>query len=273
VSGLHGHLDLLACADDSGRTILRRQSFSAPFHISKPHHDAGCLIVNLASPSPGLLSGDRVRVNVDVAAGARLLLSTPSASRLHTMSGGHAELVQEFNVACGGCLDFFPEYLIPQLRTRYLQRTRITVERGGMLLWCESIAPGRTASGEVFAYEELRFATDIFVGGTHILRERFRLVPGESALNALRARFASAYYASIACVAPDIASPADALRSLHEPDLAWVGCSALPAGGWIVKIVAADSVALRERLSRARQILYDAAGMPMPSIRRVTASG
>jgi urease accessory protein len=273
VSGLHGHLDLLACADDAGRTVLRRQSFSAPFHISKPHHDAGCLIVNLASPSPGMLSGDRVKVNVEVGSGARLLLTTPSASRLHTMSGGHAELVQDFTVACGGCLDFFPEYLIPQLRTRYRQRTRIAVEQGGTLLWCESIAPGRTASGEVFAYDELQFATDIFIGATHVLRERFRLVPGESALKALRAQFPSAYYASIVCVAPDISSPADSLRSLHDPDVAWVGHSARPAGGWIVKIVAADSVALRDRVSRARQILYDAAGMRMPSIRRVTGSG
>ena len=268
---MHGHLDLLACADDAGRTVLRRQSFSAPFHISKPHHDAGWLSVNLASPSPGLLSGDRVKVKVEVAEDARLLLTAPSASRLHTMSGGHAELVQDFTVACGVCLDFFPEYLIPQRRTRYRQRTRVHVEKGGTLLCCESIAPGRTASGEVFAYDELRFATDIFVGASHILRERFRLVPGESALRALRARFPDAYFASIVCVAPEIASPADSLRSLHDPDAAWVGCGVLPAGGWIVKIVAADSVTLRDRLSRARQILYSVAGMPMPSVRRVTA--
>src|SRR6266446_1012849 len=220
---LHGHLDLLACSDDAGRTVLRRQSFAAPFHISKPHHDAGWLIVNLASPAPGLLAGDRVKVNVEAGNGARLLLTTPSASRLHTMSDGHAELVQEFRVARGACLDFFPEYLIPQRRARYRQRTRISVERGGALLWCESIAPGRTASGEVFAYEELRFATDIFVNATHVLRERFRLAPGESAVNALRARFSAAYYASIVCVAPGISSPPDALRCLHDSETAWVG--------------------------------------------------
>lgn len=270
--GLHGHLDLLAGADSAGRTVLRRQSFSAPFHISKPHHDAGWLVVNLASPTPGFLSGDRVAVNVEVAKGASLMLTTPSASRLHSMNGGHAELVQEFRVANGACLDFCPEYLIPQRRTRYRQRTRIAVELGGTLLWCESIAPGRTASGEIFAYDEMRFATDIFIGGTHALRERFRLVPGQGALNALRARFPTAYYASIVCVAPDLSPPSEALLALHEPNVAWVGCSALSAGGWIVKIVAADSVTLRDRLSRARQILYAAAGMRMPSIRRVTGS-
>jgi len=269
---LAGHLDLLAAADGEGRTVLRRQSFSAPFHISKPHHDAGWLVVNLASPTPGMLGGDRVKANVEVATGARLVLTTPSASRLHTMDVGHAELVQEFTVARGACLDFFPEYLIPQRGTRYRQRTRISVEPGGTLLWCESIAPGRTASGEVFAYEELRFATDIFIGGTHVLRERFRLVPGKSALNALRSRFPEAYYAGIVWAAPGIAPSADAFNELHDEDAAWVGVTALTAGGFIVKIVAADSITLRERISRARQIFYAATGMDMPSVRRVTGS-
>lgn len=269
-AGLHGHLDLLAEADREGRTALRRQSFSAPFHISKPHHDGGWLIVNLASPSPGLLSGDRLKVNIEVATGARLLLTTPSASRLHTMNSGHAELTQQFSVAKGACLEFFPEYLIPQKHTRYWQRTQISVEPGGTLLWCESLAPGRTAAGEVFEYEELQFATDIFTGSRHALRERFRLVPEEMAVNALRARFPKAYYASIVCVAPDISPPADALNDLHDPQAAWVGFSTLPTGGWIAKIVAADSVALRDRLKRARQIFYAASGMQMPSVRRVT---
>ncbi len=269
-SGLHGHLDLLASTDGEGRTVLRRQSFSAPFHISKPHHEADWLVVNLASPTPGLLSGDRVKVKVEIATGARLLLTTPSASRLHTMSGGHAELTQEFTVARDGSLDFSPEYLIPQRGTRYRQRTRISVEQGGTLFWCESIAPGRTASGEIFAYEELRFATDIFVGATHALRERFALAPGEAALNALRARFSTAYYASIVCVAPGISAPAGALEELHDPQTAWVGITALPAGGLVVKMIAADSVAFRDRLARARQILYEAAGEVMPSLRRIT---
>jgi urease accessory protein len=270
--GLHGHLDLLAGTDDGGRTVLRRQSFSAPFHISKPYYDAGWLVVNLASPTPGFLSGDRVEANVEVSEDARLVLTAPSASRLHTMASGHAELVQEFRVARGACVDFFPEYLIPQRRTRYRQRTRISVEPGGMLLWCESIAPGRTASGEVFAFEELQFATDIFIGATHSFRERIRLVPGESALNALKMSFPAAYYASVVCIAPNISPRAEALSSLHDPDVAWVGLGSLPSAGWIVKIVAADSIALRERLSRTREFFYETLGMRMPSIRRINAT-
>lgn len=105
-----------------------------------------------------------------------------------------------------------------------------------------------------------------------MLRERFRLLPGKIAVHALRARFPTAYYASIVCLAPDISLPADALNGLHDPQVAWIGFSALSAGGWIAKIVAADSVTLRDRLNRARQIFYASSGMQMPSVRRVTGS-
>jgi hypothetical protein len=71
-------------------------------------------------------------------------------------------------------------------------------------------------------------------------------------------------------VAPGVTPSADVLNGLHDPDAAWVGFSALPAGGWIAKIVAADSITLRDRLSRMRDIFYAASGMPMPCVRRVT---
>jgi urease accessory protein len=90
VNSLHGGLDIVAGLDDRGVTILRRQSFSAPVHLSKPHHDEGWLVVNMASPTSGLLAGDRVEVRVAVEPGARLLLTAPSASRIHTMTTGHA---------------------------------------------------------------------------------------------------------------------------------------------------------------------------------------
>jgi len=100
------------------------------------------MIVNLASTSPGVLSGDRLEVKVDVAPDARMLLTMPSASRIHTMTAGHADLRQVFHVSAGGMLDYWPEYLIPQARSRYRQRNMLHVEPRGTLLWTESLAPG-----------------------------------------------------------------------------------------------------------------------------------
>jgi urease accessory protein len=94
-------------------------------HLSKPHFDADALVVNVVNPTAGLLEGDRIACRVEVETGARLLLTTPSASRAHRMNNGRAELVQQMRVAAGGFLEFWPELFIPQKGTRYSQRTEL----------------------------------------------------------------------------------------------------------------------------------------------------
>jgi urease accessory protein len=274
VKGLHGHLDLLASADDAGCTVLRRQSFAAPIHISKPHRDAGWLVVNLASPAPGLLAGDRVDVNVEVESGAKLLLTAPSANRIHSMPDGHAELTQSFSIASGAALDVWPEYLIPQARARYRQRTRIEVASGGALIWTETIAPGRTARGEAFAFSELRIATDIFRAGTHLVRERYHLCPPSIATERLRCAFPTAYYASIVCISEFLHDDSvcwPAIRAMHEPTSIWLGSTRLASGAFAVKLVAADSPTIRATVAAIRRELQRAAGIEPPNVRRVTA--
>ena len=43
-------------------------------HLSKPHHDAETLVLNVVNPTAGLLEGDEIDCRVDVQSGARLLL-------------------------------------------------------------------------------------------------------------------------------------------------------------------------------------------------------
>ncbi|MEO6750355.1 MAG: urease accessory protein UreD [Chthoniobacteraceae bacterium] len=270
---LVGHLNLVVAAGADGRTVLRRQSFSAPFHISKPHHDADWLVVNMASPTPGLLSGDRLNVRVAVEPGARLLLTAPSASRIHKMPAGHAELHQEFRVADGGTLDYWPEYLIPQAGSRYRQRSILHVEPGGTLLWTESLAPGRTASGEIFAFSELRIATDLHIGSAHVARERYALTPGDATQRGLLRHFPTPYYASLLCVSPGLATANDGiarLLALHDSSRVWIGASRLIGCAWAVKVIAASSPDLRRAIAAIRTQLYAALTIATPSLRRIT---
>ncbi len=272
---MQGHLDLLAVRSENGATVLRRQSFAPPLHISKPHHDAGWLVVNLASPTPGLFAGDRIEARVEVESGARLLITAPSANRIHTMSAGHAELNQTFRVATGGVLDVWPEYLLPQKDSRYRQRTRLDVEPGGALLWTESVAPGRTARGEAFAFAELRLATDVFLGTTHLVRERYALTPGSRAVAALQRKFPEAYYASVISVAADAKAEEfdfSAIQALQNAGETWVGATRLGASAIATKIVAANSPALRHALACVRDTLFRWLKLPPASLRRVTGA-
>lgn len=268
---LAGHLHLVSDLDARGQTRLRHESFSAPIHLSKPHRGGDTLILNLANPTAGFFEGDRLTVDVRVEPGARLLLTAPSASRVHTMpGGGGAEVRQRFAVAAGGSLEFWPELLIPQRGSAYRQQTTIDLAADAELLFFERLAPGRTAMGEVFAFADLRLDLDLRVAGRLAARERAHLTPGGPAVTALRRRFPSAYYASAYLSAPALTALSPCWQTLHDrqDDRTWLGVSALGPSTFVLKIVAADSLALRRALVFARETIHQALGRPAPGLRR-----
>lgn len=269
--GLTGHLGLICAADAEGRSHLRHQSFCAPIHLSKPHLDEGVLVVNVVNPTAGLLSGDRIHCQIAVERGARLLLTTPSASRAHCTRDGYAEVTQELRVAAGGWLENWPELLIAQGGARFRQTTVLRVERGGELFFFESLAPGRVAMGEAFAFAELRWSTDLLLDDELIARERYRLVPEEASVRAWRAQFATGYYASCFVVTPRLHRDSDCwqrIHDLHDSD-GWIGCGPLRGeGAWIVKLLAKNSIVLRRKLAAIRTTLHEALGQRAPSLRR-----
>ena len=254
---LNGHLSLDCARDTRGRSYLRRQSFSAPFHISKPYWDGDSLLLQLSSPTPGYFGGDRLTSRVHVAEGARLKITTPSAGRAHTMNVNRAELHQSFHVEKNASLEFCPAPFIPQRLSRYRQRADITIEKGGNLLLLETIAPGRVAHGESFDYQELDWECNVTHAGRLVLRERFLLEPGSNGFAAMKQPFPSGYYAS-ACVINQTAWENDdwieAINSIQTDEIR-IGASRLVDAGWSVKLLAADSLALQKATGRLRNIL------------------
>ncbi len=255
-----GHLRLRAAPTTGGRTTLAGQSFRAPYHLSKPYWDAdaGVLLVQVVNPTAGILEGDFLESDIAVEAGATLLVTTPSASRVFKMRDGSAECRQHFVVAKGGWLEVLPEPLVPHRGCRYLQRTRVEVEPGGGLFFVDLLMPGRIAHrGEAWVWEQLCLETEVRLGGELILRERFEQSGAElKALAALTGSGAKACFGNAVLIAEGDASWVPAVRALHG-DGVWLGVSALRRGGWSIKFVAADSIRLRETLRKLRGLLAE----------------
>jgi urease accessory protein len=264
-----GHLDLICGLGAKGFSQLNHQSFRAPMHLSKPHFDGETLVVNVVNPTAGLFEGDEVSCKVRVESGARLLLTSPSATRAHCMAGsGEARLTQHFSVEKNGWLEVWPELFIPQAGTRYSQKTRVDLDEGGGLLFFETLAPGRVASGEAFEFQYLDWETDIFYGGEKVVREKYKISP--SSLHAVTKQFPTGYYASVFLFHPRITADSGcwkAIDALHD-ESTWVGHSELSRAGWCVKILASESVRFRKVLKVVRQSCYAAMGCEMPSPRR-----
>ena len=256
---LSGHLRIVCSADAEGRSHLSRQSFRAPLHLSKAYWDGDVLLVNVVNPTAGLFAGDEIEVDVSVASGAKLLLTTPSASRAHAMPAGIARVRQQFTVETGAWLEVCPELFIPQADCRYEQRTEIDVAAGGELFFVETLSPGRVARGECFGFSELKWALDVRHEGLALVRERFCVRRDDDSLHALNHPFANGYAASCYLVSDrvDANHPCwDAVRNLHGDNM-WIGVSRLVQSGWMIKILARDSVFLRKGLHSLRGILSE----------------
>ncbi len=269
---MQGHLRLVCAPDARGVSVLREQSFRAPVHISKPHRDGATLVVNVVNPTPGFFAGDFLRYDVRVESGGSLLLTAPSASRAHHMRGGLAQVEQYFEVAAGGFLEVLPEVFIPQKGARFKQTTVARLDPLATYFQYETIAPGRVASGEVFAYDWLEWKSEVHVGTTCAVWERLVLKPGEPQVRALVRAYPEAYFGSVFAAGPFLEeSPVGAtdLEELRER-LPWVGCSVTcVASAYCFRVVAPDAIELRAVLGGIRALLHRKAGLPMAGFRRV----
>jgi len=99
----------------------------------------------------------------------------------------------EIQVQEAALLEYLPDPLIPFAGLRYKQQTRITLGADAGLFWWEIVTPGRTAMGEVFAYDLLQTELALSAQGRPIAIERFKLEPHHRSLSSL-ARLASYHY-------------------------------------------------------------------------------
>ncbi len=274
VSGtsLSGHLRLTASARPDVTTYLSHQDFRAPIHIGKGHLDRGHLVLNIANPTAGFFDGDRIDSDITVAPGARLVLSTPAASRVYqTRSGRPAANHQAFHVGENAFLEWIPEAFIPHAGASYHQSTGIDLHPAASLLFFEWLAPGRVARGEAFAYQNLRWELDLRVGGNLVARERYDLRPENHSLESLTAMFPQAHYLSVYAAGSMTRDwPADELDALTGPDI-HLGHGPIGGGAHDIRALCRDSLAARRLIGTLRSLLHSRAGSAAPNLGRLVS--
>ena len=272
VSGnsLSGHLRLRCEAREDGTPFIAEQSFRAPVHLSKSHMDEDALIVTIVNPTAGFFDGDHLETNVSIEKNARLVLSTPSASRVYrARSGKVAASYQTFSVGENAFLEWIPEPFIPHAGARYLQHTKIQLHPTASLLFFDWISPGRVARDEIFAYDHLRWELDLEVAGKLVARERYGLRPGDHSLEALRVKFPAAHYLAVYATGKMTTQwPAEALDALNDENT-YLGHGPLPDGFFIIRAICRDSLSARALLEKLRPLLYTAAGEKPPKLGRI----
>jgi urease accessory protein len=231
----------------TGRTVLSASVQEPPLRVVRAFAlDDGSALAHLHNVSGGLLGGDRLSLAVNIGAGASVQLTTTGGTRIYRPRKSAPPTVQTnaILVGAGALLEYVPDAIIPYAGARFAQRTRIDLAAGAGLFWWELIAPGREASGEVFAYESIEMRTDVTASGRLIAAESIRLDPRGSALRSIARLGEYRYWATfyICRVGLDAAAwlaaeehLREVARELSRPGETLWGVSTLLAEGLIVR--------------------------------------
>ena len=230
--------------------MLTERRFRLPLQFLEPIdlEGDGSACATLLNPTGGVLGGDRLEARVRLAEGARVCVTTPSATRVYRSDGGPAHSHAAFLVAPGAVLEYVPDHLIPHPGAALVQRTELDVAAGGRALVWDAWALGRVARGEAWSFASLDLETRVRVDGRLAFLDRVRLT---SASRRLDPTAGLPYVGTLVAVGPsDEPWPARAaeLAALAAPEDARVGASALASSGLVVRVLAASAPSLATAL-------------------------
>lgn len=256
-----GRLDLrFEHRPERARTVLVCCTQQAPLRIVRAFPvDDGAALVHLHNVSGGVLGGDTLHLNVQVGAQARVQITTTGATRVYRSRPDKPPAVQHttIRVEQDGLLEYLPDPLIPYAGSRYSQRTQIELDPGAGLFWWETVAPGRDARGELFAYDLLEITFELSAVGRPVAIERMRLEPARRPLSSPVRLGSYRYFASLyICragldaarwLALEAQLNDEAVRRTRIGDEEW-GVSTLPAHGLVVRGLSRNGAAIASGL-------------------------
>lgn len=150
-----------------------------PIKFINPRPQSGCCQVYVSNYGGGLVDGDAIRMRVECLPGTRLYLGTQSSTKVYKANGKGGCLQEtvgmvhadSFAVVC-------PDPVVPFAGSRYRQAQSWEVHPDGDLVLFDWLQPGRSACGEVFAFD--RFRSELRItrpGGVPVLADRFGMDP------------------------------------------------------------------------------------------------
>ncbi|HEX2774039.1 MAG TPA: urease accessory protein UreD [Micromonosporaceae bacterium] len=258
---------LLAVPDGGGGTRLGVLRSEPPLLLRRtgPRGASAEAQVHLVGGAAGPLGGDRLRLDVQVAAGARLCVRTVAASlALPGSTGDQSRFEVYATIADGGRLRWLPEPLIGAAGCDHLSTSTVELAEGAALVWREELVCGR--HGEPVGDVRLRLTARY--GGRTLLRNELAVGPRAPAWDGAA-----------------VLGEGRAVGSVLVVDPAWIGHKPLPSivlgptaammpldtgPGMLASAVGVDLRAVRESLA-AGDVSGETAGRACPPHRQIIA--
>lgn len=159
---------------DEARTVLAHRRRRGPLSVQRTlYPEGGVAHVYLLHPPGGVVGGDRLDVNVDVAAG-HALLTTPGATKFYRSAGQYAHQYQNLKVGDGATLEWLPQETILFADALLRAKTRIDLAGDARVAAWEVQCFGRPTNAENFAAGRADLGFELWRDGEPLLLERLR---------------------------------------------------------------------------------------------------
>jgi urease accessory protein len=271
-----GRLEIAFARDPGGRTYVRRQYASYPYHVCRPlgfvGDPRGMATIYLQSCAGGIFRGDRLREHIVAEEGTAAHVTTQASTIVHGMDRDDARQEVLIEAAAGSFLEVLPDPFILFPQTRFASDVRIRAHEAATVVVADSfMCHDPAGAGAMFD----RFNGDLRVEdlqGGLLMLDRFRVTGAMVADRRPGITGAVATQGSLFVIQRQGPANAlvDALRHAAG-DIAhsYAGASELPngCGAWL-RVMAADGVALRAAMTAAWQAARETLTGQTPAPRR-----
>lgn len=218
-TGWKAALDL-SFVPDGKRTALSARRHSGPLRVQRPFYPepTGVCHVYLLHPPGGVVAGDELRIDVQVASGAHALLTTPAANKLYRSPQPQlqATLLQRLCARDGARLEWLPQETIAFRGARAELSTRVELSGDARFIGWEIMCLGRPAADERFDQGVLRPQLEVFRDGRQVYVERGLYEAGSSLMDAAWGLGGQGVFGTLCCVAPGAVRQLERVRTRLE---------------------------------------------------------
>ena len=253
----------LAVRQQAGRTVLERlhQAGALRLRMVRAEQD-GFATAILLNTGGGVAGGDDYRVDLDVGAEARLVISSQGAERIYRAGviDAPARIELRVMVAARAMMEWLPQETILSDQAAMARRMRVDLDITSRYLGIDALVFGRAAMGERVHFLDFSDRVEIHRDGRLVYMDRLR-PPADFTYAQERA----AMLGGATAMATVILAEPDAERWL-EPVRAVLGNAQAGASSWnqllIVRMLAPSGEALRYEVQRVLTVLREGRAMP-----------
>ena len=182
-SGWQASLDLTFTFED-GRIVLRDNRHVGPLVIQKtlyPEGNQTCHAI-IVHPPGGILEGDNLAINAQLAPQAHVLFTTPGATRWYKSAGAQASQRVHIQAGAYASVKWLPQETIYFEHTHAKNLVDIALAADSRFIGWEIACLGRRLAGEAFLAGRVQQSLRVFVDGRPVFIEQGTLAASDAAL-------------------------------------------------------------------------------------------